>query len=81
MTDAKTEVSLTSERQREIGSLFDRLLRMHPEENARYSPLNNPSVAMVKLLKEEVDPDTDVSAEEIDAWRNNINDMVGTAFQ
>ena len=81
MTDAQTRVSLSSDRQREIGSLFDRHLRKQPEENPKYSPRNNPSVVMVELLKAEIDPDIDVSAEEIDAWRKNTNDIVGTAFE
>ena len=77
---AEAPAPLSPEREREISNWIDQMLRMHPEENPKYSPRMNPPAVIIQYLRQDIDPHIDVSVDEIIAWRTSVNELVGDAF-
>ena len=73
MTDQATLAPLAPDRERRIDTWIDQLLRMHPEENSKYSPHMNPANITIGRLKEAFGKEVDLTPEELRSWCDKKN--------
>ncbi len=69
-------MQLSKERIDQIGSLVNDLLVKHPDQNSQYSPHQNPLALTIERFKAEVDPEADITPQELHAWCEHINELV-----